>query len=445
MTYDNDLFVAHLQGMVRIPTVSHPDPEAMDWGAFGRLHDYLAATWPLVHQKFSREVVGRAGLLYRWKGAGRPPREPLMLIAHQDVVPEGDPALWKHPPYAGEIADGCLWGRGATDSKCNIQAYMDALELLIAGGFQPGCDIWLGFGYNEEIMGGPHAAAPLIAGELKKRGVSLGLLLDECGGVERRNGAWVATIYTCEKGYADFEFTAKDAGGHSSLPPKHSALGVVGHAAWLIENNQSPCRLTAPVAEQMKAQAPLAGGELGTLYGDPESNFDRLAELGESDRALNGLLRTTTAVTMASGSPQANVLPETARLIVNSRLLPGDTLERLQSHLQSAVPEGVAVRLVKGHNPPAVSSTASEGYQTIRSVVEEKYPGAVFVPSMLLGGTDSRYYCELSPSRSVYRMTGLKHDGRWGGAHQANERIACDILADNVDFYVRLIRRWAGR
>ena len=86
-------------------------------------------------------------------------------------------------------------GRGSADSKCNIQAYLDALELLIADGFVPDYDIYLAFGYNEEIMGGPEAAAGILSEELKKRGVTLGMAVDECGGVSQRDGKWVAEIF----------------------------------------------------------------------------------------------------------------------------------------------------------------------------------------------------------------------------------------------------------
>ena len=445
MEYSRELFVRHLQDMVRMPTVAHPDPEQMDWPKFEELHRCLEKNWPLVHRTFTRETIGRAGLLYHWKCAGTPVREPLMLIAHQDVVPPGDPALWHHPPFAADIDDGCIWGRGTTDSKCNIQAYMDALELLIADGFTPSCDIYLGFGYNEEIMGGQYAAAPMIAAELERRGVKLGLLLDECGGIEEKEGHKTAVIYTCEKGYADFEFRAEDEGGHSSLPPRHSTLGLVSLAAWQIESNPMPIRLTAPVIKQMKASAPLMKDDTRVWYADPEKYAAQLAAQCETDRQLNGMMRTTTAVTMAQGSPQANILPPVSTVVTNSRLLPGDTLEGLQKYLEGLMPKGVTVRLIKGSDPAPVSSDETEGYRMIRETVEEMYPGIVMIPSMLLGGTDSRYYCGLSPTHSVYRFTGLRYDPRWGGAHKADERIACDILADNVKFYVQLIQRYAAK
>ena len=138
MKYDKDLFVQHLQGMVRIPTVSSADPEKTRVEEFEKLHKYLEEAYPLVHKTLTREVIGKCALLYIWKGTGKSGKLPLLMTAHQDVVPEGDHSMWKYPPFEGHLdEEGILWGRGTTDSKCNIQAYLDAIEMLIADGFTP--------------------------------------------------------------------------------------------------------------------------------------------------------------------------------------------------------------------------------------------------------------------------------------------------------------------
>lgn len=444
MKLDNDLYVKHLQGMIKYPTVSSVDPEKIDMEAFLAFHKYLEETYPLVHKTMTKEVFGKVGLLYHWKGTGKSGKLPLMLTAHQDVVPEGDHSMWKYPPYEGVIAEGCLWGRGTTDSKCNIQAYMDALEALIADGFVPDYDIYLGFGYNEEIMGGPGAAGAILADLLKNRGIELGLEIDECGGIMQEGDKLVAQIFPSEKGYADFEFSMKDPGGHSAQPGEHSSLGVIGKTACILEENVLPQRLEAPTIEQMKAMAPFLEGELAELFKDPEANWETLKPIMAKDRTYNAMTRTTTAVTMARGSDQANILPERAWLVINNRLLAGDTLESLQKFYESIVPEGVEVKLLKGHNMPTVSSTDTVGYRLIQSIVEKKYPGITMMPSLLLGGTDARYYCDICPSHSVYRFTGLRYSSKWGGAHQVNERIDTDILADNVEFYVELIKGYGS-
>ena len=426
MRYDKELYAKHLQGMVRFPTVSNADPEKVDWETFLGLHKYLEETYPLVHKTLTKEVFGKVGLLYHWKGTGKSGKLPLMLTAHQDVVPEGDHSMWKYPPYEGVIAEGCVWGRGSSDCKSNILAYMEALEGMIADGFVPDYDIYLGFGYNEEIMGGPGAAGAILSELLKSRGIQLGLEIDECGGIMQEGDKLVAQIFPSEKGYADFEFSMKDPGGHSSQPGEHSSLGIIGKTACILEENVLPQRLEAPAIEQMKARAPFLTGELAELFKDPEANWETLKPIVAKDRSLNAMTRTTTAVTMAKGSDQANILPERSWLVINNRLLAGDTIESLQAFYESIVP-----------------STDTVGYRLIQSIVEKKYPGITMMPSMLLGGTDARYYCDICPTHSVYRFTGLRYNSKWGGAHQVNERIDT-ILADNVEFYVELIKGYGS-
>ncbi len=441
MKYDNELFIQHLQGMVQIPTVSSADPDKTRVDDFLKLHAYLEEAYPLVHKTFSKEVVGKCALIYHWKGTGKSGKLPLLLTAHQDVVPEGDWNMWKYPPFSAHVDEqGIMWGRGCTDSKCNIQAYMDALEMLIADGFVPDYDIYLTFGYNEEIMGGPGAAGQILQNELKARGIELGMVIDECGGLSQENGKTVATIITCEKGYADYEFYVDDAGGHSAYAPVHTALGKVGNAIWTLENNRMEPMLIQPVIDEWKARVPFLDGEMAGLAADPEANWERIRELAETDRDINCMVRTTTAATMAKGSDQANILPERASIITNSRLLPGQTLEDLEAHFAKVLPKGVNFRLVKGHNPPAISTIDSYGYRLIQKVVLDMYPDTTFIPSMLTGGTDSRFYCDVTPTKSVYRFTGMMSDPMSGGAHQVNEHINTAIIPKNVEFYVRLFQ-----
>lgn len=445
MHYDSNLFVKHLSEMVQFPTVSRLDPKDMDMQAFEGLHAYLEQAYPLVHKTFTKEVIGYAGLLYHWKGKGGTEHLPVLLAAHQDVVPEGDHGAWKYPPFAGTVADGCVWGRGSNDSKVNIQAYMDALEMLIADGFEPEYDIYMAFGYNEEIMGGPHAAAALLADVLKERGVSLGLVLDECVNTIREvDGQYVATISTSEKGYADFEISYEDGGGHSAKPGPHSALGILAQAACAIEENVFPQRLIPAIAEQFKALAPFVEPELARLFEDAEANWEELKPICAQDREYNALTRTTFAITMAQGSAQANVLPERASIIVNCRMLPGDTLDDLQKHFEDIVPAGVKVNLLKGHNAPQVSLTGTREYEKLCELVRNEYPGVRFVPAMVCGGTDLRYYCELTPTKGVYRFQGLLYNENCCNWHQVDERMDCAVLAKNVEFYVNLLQGYAN-
>ncbi len=147
-----------------------------------------------------------------------------MLLAHLDVVPaEITPAArWTHPPFAGEIADGFVWGRGALDDKIAAVSLLEAAEHLLATGFKPRRTIYLAFGHDEEVGGRQGAAR--IAAALGGRGVRAELVLDEglaitrglLGGIDRP----VALVGVAEKGFADVAVTAQVTGGHSSMPPR---------------------------------------------------------------------------------------------------------------------------------------------------------------------------------------------------------------------------------
>ena len=434
----------HLAGMVRIPTVSNAELAKMDFSKFQQLHDYLRVSYPLIHQKLKLEIIGRAGLLYSWKGTGKSDQLPLVLIAHQDVVPEGDLSLWKYPPYEGVVAEGKLWGRGTTDCKCNMMSILEAVEHLLETGFQPGYDLYIGFGYNEEVMGGEGPAAGLIVDTLRDRGVKPGCVIDECGGVSKGNRmgyeGMIASIVVAEKGYSDFELYVEHKGGHSSVPPKDSAMKLLAQAIIAVEENQFPYRITESVKANVEASAQLSDDEKSLLLRDVEGNWDKLLPIIEEDPYLSALFHTTTAITMASGSEQANILPQRASVIINCRALEGDTLEVIQKHFEDIVPEGVKVRLVKGGNPPRASKLHSHGYDLIQSICEENYPGIVTIPGYMLGGTDSRYYSDIC--ENVYRFGSFLSEGNWGPAHAANECIPVDILTTGPEFFVKFITRY---
>lgn len=442
--YTTEACAAHLQGMVRIPTVSHPDCADMDFDRFRELHAYIEATYPLVHKTLEKEVLGRGALLYRWKGNGTSDKLPLLLMAHQDVVPEGDHSAWKYPPYSGEIAEGKVWGRGTTDSKCNIMAHMEAIEYLIGTGFTPSYDLYLAYGYNEEIMGGPEPAAKLIADTLKARGITLGMVIDECGGPGDGEGSGLNSpccqIIVSEKGYADYEFSATDKGGHSCMPAATGALTAIAKTILALEANWMPTRAIPAVKNFYHAVAPLMkDADKAALLSDVDANWEALQPIIAADRNLSAMFRSTTAITMASGSAQANILPEKATLTVNCRFLEGDTVESMLDFYRSIAPEGVEVKLLKGNNL-CHTSPMDDMYRLLEDVTHEMYPDMPCVPGYLLGGTDSRYYTAVS--EHVYRYGSFYGNKNWGPAHSVNEAIPLDVLTGGPTFFEKLITKY---
>lgn len=445
MKYDKELYVDHLQKMCRIPTVSSADYRKTRVSDFLELHKVLEECYPIVHQKMTKEVVGLCGLLYSYKTTKPSGKLPLLMTAHQDVVPEGDWSMWKYPPFSCEIHDNCIWGRGTTDSKNNIQAYMDALEGLFADGWEPEYDLYLGFGYNEEVMGGEGAAAPMIAELLKSRGVVLGAVIDECGGISNKGDMVYGDINFAEKGYVDVIFEALDKGGHAAWPSPNNALVKLAKTMIAIDENPMEPFMSEPVVTQFEIlhkYGMLDNPEVDALCDDVRGNWDKIVEACERDPKMTAFIRTTGAITMSQGSAQANIIPERASFVVNNRVLPGQTTADLMAHYEKLLPEGVTCRVLKGTEPPTVQSVDGTMFHMLADIVAEMYPGAPMIPTMLCGGTDSRYYCDLCPSNSVYRFTGLRHDGRSGGAHQVNEHICIDVMENNVKMYVNIFTRY---
>ncbi|MFW6166930.1 MAG: M20/M25/M40 family metallo-hydrolase, partial [Ralstonia sp.] len=175
---DGAAAAAHLAEAVRARTVSSATDAQLNADQFRQLQAMLQARYPKAHAVMQREQVGDFALLYTWKGTD-PSLPPIMLMAHQDVVPiapgtEGD---WTEPPFDGVIKDGMVWGRGAWDDKGNLISQMEAIELLAASGFQPRRTIHLAFGADEEVGG--DRGAKQIAALLKSRGERLDFVIDE--------------------------------------------------------------------------------------------------------------------------------------------------------------------------------------------------------------------------------------------------------------------------
>lgn len=179
-TIDPQISAEHLAGAVRFATVSNADNSLTDYTKFDAFHEYLKETYPLVHKHLTLEHTGQAGLLYHWKGTGKSGAAPLLLMAHQDVVPEGDLEKWTYPPYSGTIADGKIWGRGSSDCKSNLIGQLEAVEALLEKGYGPDYDLYLSYGYMEEVAGGK-----IPAETLRGTGIRFGAVLDEGGGVRR--------------------------------------------------------------------------------------------------------------------------------------------------------------------------------------------------------------------------------------------------------------------
>lgn len=447
--FNEDLLIEHLAGMVRFPTVSDADPDKMDFEPFFGLHTYLEKTYPLVHATLQKTVIGRAALLYRWEGTGENGRLPLLLAAHQDVVPTGDPAAWKYPPFAGVIEDGTLWGRGCGDCKSKILAHMEAIEELIKEGFRPTCDVYLAYGYNEEVTG-PCNSAAMIRDCLREQGIRLGCVIDEGGGIgpdpDEGISRDVAYIYTAEKGYTDIAFTIRDEGGHSMAPGRRSIVAELGLLAARLHEAQYPFRLTDTLRQEYESKAPYmddpeAAAAFSAVGTGPEGLAKALPYI-ESDRKRAAKFHTTMALTMLEASERSNILPTRVQLVMNCRLQEGDTVDALMEKCRQIAGDGVEVTLIEGREHTAISRTDSDAYRCICAAIEQISPGTPVIPSVIGGGTDARNYYPICDS--VYRFGGYL-GGTDGNAHNFNEYFHRDGCSRGPQFFSLLLQEYGGR
>jgi carboxypeptidase PM20D1 len=439
---DADAVAQRLSQAVQIKTisVSHNAPVAQ--AEFKKLHALIDASFPLVAQKLTKEVFGNHSLLYTWQGSDAS-LQPGILMGHMDVVPveAGTEQNWEHPPFSGKIIDGTIWGRGTLDDKLSVFAILEAAEYQLAQGFSPKRTLYFAFGHDEEI-GGENGAGK-IAEHLKNQGVNPAFTLDE-GMVVVKDimpgiSQPIAFIALAEKGYLTLELTASAEGGHSSIPPKATAVGKISRAIARLEENRLSASLQSPVSDMLETLAPHMPISLKAVISNRWLLDPVLVDQLAKGKTTNAMVRTTTAATIINGGTKDNVLPSTARATVNFRLLPGDTIEDIVEHVNSVVDDpDVTAKIMQGNNPSKVSSSDSDSYRMIEKTVREVLPDVLVSPGLMLAGSDTKHYEPFSENsyRFIPMRFGPKDIAR---VHGTNERIYIDNYAEIIQFYIRLM------
>ena len=427
--------------MIRIRTISresdNPDPD----GEFARFRALLKERYPDVFLFGEATLIGETGLLIRIPG--KSDAKPSVLMAHMDVVP-AEAEGWTHDPFAAEIEDGRVYGRGTLDTKASLCAIMEAAQYCIASGFVPEEDLYLSFGAQEEISG---PCCSRIVSYLEKKGVHPDFILDEGGAVIPEGLPGIpkeaALIGVAEKGLANFSVTIESGtGGHASVPPKSTVAGRIAKAAREVETHPFPARLTGSIRLMFRELAPYVPAPFRPVFRNPEKAAPLISSgasfLGKS---VSAMVRSTTAVTSIRSDAPFNVLPDKAEMIVNVRMIEGDTIESAGAHLKEVISDPEAsIRFLNGSEPSGVSDICCDAYKKLSSVIESVWPGVVIAPYQMNGGTDSRFYEPIS--NHIYRflpmrMTQEERDT----VHGKNESIAVNTLLKMVVFYIRLIQQ----
>ena len=430
------LLAQKLSKMIQYDTTSHANVHEEE--KFLGFHKVLEELFPLVHEKLERTVID-GNLLYYWKGKSS--EKPILLMSHQDVVPaEGE---WLHEPFSGDIADGKVWGRGASDTKCSVMAFFEAVEELLREGYTPDCDVYLASSCTEEWAGD---GAPKIVEELKRRGVELFIVCDEGGGIISEPIGGIkgnfAMVGVFEKGKADVKFTARSTGGHASAPAKNTPIARLAAFVNEVETHTPFRRKFLPEVSAMFARlAPYAPFGLKLVMGNLWLFAPIMKPvLGRISAQAGAMLQTTIAFTMQSGSDAYNVLPQEATLGANMRFIPHQgEKESLEIIKALAAKHGLETEIVHSNDYTEPVDINGEAFKLVEKVIGETFPGLPVSPYVMTGATDAQFYQPICPScirfaPVIYGPEQMK------GMHGLNENIEYNCLPGAVSFYQNLIK-----
>ena len=472
--FDKDAAVDALRELVVCKTVSYMDPALEDDAEFEKLISKLPTLYPHVFEVCEFTRLPDRGLLFRWKGKTQ--GAPAVLMAHYDVVPV-DESGWDKPAFEGVIADGCLWGRGTLDTKGTVNGVLFSANHLMAEGFVPDHDVYFAFSGGEEVNG---RGAVHIVDYFEKMGIEPAFVLDEGGAVVEDVFPGVKSpcglIGIAEKGMMNVRYTAKSQGGHASAPKPGAPVDRLSRACSRVVSLPRKISLTPPAALMFDTLGRYSTFAYKVIFSNIKLFLPVLSLITKkSGGELNALLRTTVAFTQMQGSSAPNVIPPEASMVSNIRLNPADSMDSMLAYLKKTVDdEGVEITVEGGprdtnqsafeskgsrveedpsskheepssqsrgsnFNPSRISTTDSEGWNTVASAVASTWKGCIVSPYLMVQCSDSRHYGRISDK--VYRFSAMDLTSEERATiHGHNERVRLEAIQRTVEFYIRLMK-----
>lgn len=447
--YRSEVFETRLSQAIQFPTISfrpedkveRPEEYANSINAFRGWQLYLETEYSEVFTKLSLEKINEHSLILHWPGA-RNDRRPILLIAHQDVVPAPTKTTpWKEDPFGGKIDEEFIWGRGTLDDKASIIAILNTVEWLLASGFTPDRDIYFAFGHDEEIGGENGAAA--MAKYFADKELEFAFVLDEGGVLYPGSGFGIdqdiALIGIAEKGFANLSVSVDSPGGHSSMPPKQTAIGELSAAIDEFDCHGFPASVSGVFEQMLDTLAPEMNFAYRLLMRNRWITSSLLKRVFAAKNSTNAFLRTSHAFTIIHGGTAANVLPNSVEATLNLRLLPGDTYESARDYVEAKISNPKVKVAVKGKavNPSLVSDPKTNEFSYVASVARTSFSKAVVTPYLVIGGTDARHY--QSVSQNLYRFLPIYLDpDLLATMHGVDEKISRRGFRGMHEFYLNL-------
>ncbi|KAF3173264.1 hypothetical protein TWF751_005441 [Orbilia oligospora] len=436
------------------------------WNRMGRFHDYLHNAFPVVSRHLLVKFVNAYGLVYEWRGSDEDLR-PILLTAHQDVVPIDQETLeqWWHHPYSGHFDGKDVWGRGALDDKNQLVAIMETINLLIRGGFKPARGIVLAFGFDEETGGdqGAHYIGEYLLDTYGEDGFSI--IIDEGSSMQSEFGSDIMVISTAEKGFLNQEITIKMHGGHSSIPPPHSSIGIISEIVVALESHRFERVFSDdnPLFDFLACSAAHAKDFPKELYDyiiqdDKQALADALVKLNPR---FDADLRSTTAVTTICGGTKINALPEYVTLGMNHRIRRGSSISEVTNatadlvssiakkhglnliaypeHKKNYPESSITIEIKNQREPSPLTSSRVDIPSAFKLVAGNTR--AVFGENLVvtaglnMGNTDTFWYTKLS--KNIFRYAPMPVVKK--NMHGVNERVPIKGHLAMVEWFFHFI------
>uniref|UniRef100_A0A0W0GA04 Putative carboxypeptidase S n=1 Tax=Moniliophthora roreri TaxID=221103 RepID=A0A0W0GA04_MONRR len=513
-TFDTEEFkiraIDWLAGAIQVPTESYDnmDPVGVDprWETFSKLHEYLATAFPLVSVlrfvmaklQINSRIDTQNSTFRRSTPTGYSlngleaihrsnPFFSQLIKAHVVPVDSRTADEWNHPPYSGFFDGERIWGRGASDDKSGLIGSLSAIESLLEGGFQPTRTIVLAYGFDEEARGREGAQA-LGKAMLETYGEnSIAFVVDEGGGFTEQYGTVFSTPGIAEKGGLDTRVEVTSPGGHSSVPPSHTSIGILSKL--LVEFEDHPYDVKLTRNDVLYDTLQCYGEHAKRLPSDLRKAIKRSVKSDKALKKLQGivfeedalisLVGTTQAIDLIQGGVKSNALPEQAWAVVNHRISTQSSLAEAQQHdteLLKKLAEkfnltysafGVDItepdaphkgRLTLSDafgnalEPAPVTPTSGPNaipYEILSGTIKATYnahrkiegENIIIAPGMPTGNTDTRYYWKLTDHifRYNHKNSGNETNRLANGVHTVNEHIELDAFLEIIRFFLTLI------
>lgn len=433
--------ILHLRNLLRLDTRNPPGNEIL---AANYLRDVLE------REGFECVIVGpspeRASLITRLKGDGSEP--PLLLMGHTDVVAV-EPEKWTHDPFGAEIANGFLYGRGALDMKSMVAMELMCMLLLKRSGVPLKRDV-IYMAEADEETGGDNGAEWIV--EHYPELICAEYALNEGGGGGMEiNGKLYYTVQTAEKGAARFKIRTTGDPGHGSVPHPNNAILKLAALLVKAQDQQEPVHFTATLRGHIEglasAQPPELAAQLRAILDDEATASEAIDQLPLDDflkYELHAMVRNTIAPTMLKAGSQINVIPSEAEASVDSRILPGQTLESHLEQLRAIFGPDCEIEFRKPSTPLEVDP-ASPLFEVIKDVLHQHAPEATVIPTLLTGGTDAKAVSKLGTKVYGFAPELYSPENEPGGVHGHDERIGVKAMQWGTRVLYEVVEQFAGK